>query len=157
MGPPSGRPRPLRGVLLLADALSQSQATASSGARLRTTGVDAGRLLFSELNGRAPFHRDSALGRVFHPGTVSYREITTSDSLHITVSPENRVSVHVDRLSPLAVRPCHPCRYSLLRAVAHNVVHVAEAIVLLFRHRPSQHRCQLDCEDITLKPSPQRL
>ncbi|HEX2274612.1 MAG TPA: DUF1059 domain-containing protein [Acidimicrobiales bacterium] len=119
--------------------------------------MDAGRLLFSELDGRAPFHRDSALGRVFHPGTVSYREITTSDSLHITVSPENRVSVHVDRLSPLAVRPGHPCRYSLLRAVAHNVVHVAEAIVLLFRHRPAQHRCQLDCEVITLKPSPQRL
>ncbi|MDQ4131691.1 MAG: DUF1059 domain-containing protein [Actinomycetota bacterium] len=101
--------------------------------------------MFGELDGRAPFHRDTALGRIFHPGTVSYREITANDSLHITVSPENRVSVHVDRLSPLAVRPGRPCRYSFLRAVAHNVVHVVETFALVRHRRQGQHRCELDC------------
>ena len=116
--------------------------------------MDGERRLFTELDERGRFHRDTALGRVFHPGTVSYREITTNDSLHITVSPENRVSVHVDRLSPLAVRPGRPCRYSFLRAVAHNVVYVAEAIALLCRRRPVQQRCDLDCEVATAQASP---
>ena len=125
--------------------------------RLRTQGVDGHQLLFTELDGRPPFHRDTALGRIFHPGTVSYREMRTNDSLHITVSPQNRVSVHVDRLSPLAVRPGRPCRYSLLRAVAHNVVHVAEAVALLCRRRPLPHRCELDCAVVTVQASPERL
>ena len=118
--------------------------------------MDGRHVLFTELDGRGRFHRDTPLGRIFHPGTVSYREITTNDSLHITVSPENRVAVHVDRLSPLAVRPGRPCRYSFLRAVVHNVVHVAEAIVLLCR-RPLQHRCVLECEVVTAQASPQRV
>jgi predicted small metal-binding protein len=119
--------------------------------------VDARHSLFSELDGTALFHRDTALGRVFHPGTLSYREIATRDSLHITVSPENRVSVHVDRLSPLAVRPGRPCRYSFPRAVAHNVVHVAEAVALLYRRRRLGHRCELDCEVVAVEASPERV
>ncbi len=119
--------------------------------------MDGHRLLFTDLDGRAPFHRDTALGRVFHPGTVSFREIATSDSLHITVSPQNRVSVHVDRLSPLAVRPGRPCRYSVLRAVAHNVAHVFEALALICRRRAAQHRCELDCEVLTGEAAPGRL
>ncbi len=125
--------------------------------RLRSQNVAGRRLVFTELDGRGRFHRDTALGRMFHPGTVSYREITTNDSVHITVSPENRVSVHVDRLSPLAVRPGRPCRYSFLRAVAHNVVHVAEAVALLCRRRPLQHRCELDCEVVNAQASPERV
>ena len=113
--------------------------------------------MFTDLDGTARFHRDTALGRIFHPGTVSYREISTNDSVHITVSPENRVSVHVDRLSPLAVRPGRPCRYSLLRAVVHNIVHVAEAVALVWRRRPAQRRCDLDCEALTVQASPERV
>ena len=118
--------------------------------------MDGRHVLFTEVDGGGRFDRDTALGRIFHPGTVSYRGTTTNDSLHITVSPENRVAVHVDRLSPLAVRPGRPCRYSFLRAVVHNVVHVAEAIVLLCR-RPLQHRCVLECEVVTAQASPQRV
>lgn len=124
--------------------------------RVRTQDVDAKRLVFAELDRSAPFHRDSALGRIFHPGTVSFRQIRTDDSLHITVSPENRVTVHVDRLSPLAVRPGRPCRYSLLRAVAHNVVHAAQTVVLVCRRRPAQ-RCELDCSVVTVQASPERV
>ncbi len=113
--------------------------------------------MFTDLDGTARFHRDTAVGRIFHPGTDSYREISTNDSLHITVSPENRVSVHVDRLSPLAVRPGRACRYSVLRAVVHNVVHVAEAVALRWHRRPAQHRCDLDCEVVAVQGSPERV
>lgn len=119
--------------------------------------MDGRRLVFTELDGSGPFHRDTALGRIFHPGTVSFREITTDHSLHITVSPDNRVSVHVDRLSPLAVRSGRPCRYSLLRAVVHNVVHIAQTAVLVCRGRPAQHRCELDCAVVDLQAPPERV
>lgn len=102
--------------------------------------------LFSDLDRTGPFHRDSAIGRIFHPGTASFREITPSDSLHIAVTPDNRVSVHVDRLSPLAIRP-DGCRYSVVRAVAHNVVHVVDVVVRVCRGGGGgRHRCDLQCE-----------
>ena len=112
-------------------------------------------LVFGGLDERGRFHRDNALGRIFHPGTVSFREIALEDSLHVTVSPQNRVSVHVDRLSPLAVRPGRRCRYSLPRAVAHNLVHVVEALRRMSRRRRGRHRCELDCE-ATAVPAPAR-
>lgn len=105
--------------------------------------------LFSQLEASGRFHRDSAIGRVFHPGTVSYREITTTDSLHLAVRPDNRVSVHVDRYSPLIVRSGR-CRYSLLRALAHNLAVAAERCGRLVlgrrRRRDYQPTCHLDCE-----------
>lgn len=119
--------------------------------------MEGQRLLFRQLDGKVRFHRDTALGRIFHPGTVSYREVTTNDSLHITVSAENRVSVHFDRLSPLAIRPGRPCRYSLLRVIAHNVAHVAEAVARLGGHHPAQRRCELDCEAVALEATSPRV
>ena len=121
----------------------------------RTGDVNAHEILFRELDGAAPFHRDSALGRIFHPGTVSYREITATDSLHITVSGGNQVSVHVDRLSPLVVRPGRRCRYSLLRAVAHGLAHVYDATVVRCGRRRVDRRCRLDCAVAAAQPSPE--
>ncbi|MCA1691504.1 MAG: hypothetical protein LC733_04610 [Actinobacteria bacterium] len=72
--------------------------------------------IFNDLDAGGRFHRDSALGRIFHPGSVSFREISPKDSLHISVLPGNRLSVHVDRLSPLVVR-ADRCRYSAARVV----------------------------------------
>ena len=69
------------------------------------------------------------------------------------MSPDNRVSVHVDRLSPLAVRAGRGCRYSLVRAVAHNVVHVAESVVRLCRGRAGRQRCELECEASAARPA----
>ncbi len=101
--------------------------------------------LFSQLDATGLFHRDTPVGRIFHPGTISYREISAGDSVHITVSSGNRVAVHVDSLSPLVLRE-RACRYSIVRAVGHNVVHAVEAVVRLCRRRRGEHRCQLDCE-----------
>ncbi|MFN2538899.1 MAG: DUF1059 domain-containing protein [Mycobacteriales bacterium] len=102
--------------------------------------------LFSDLDQTGTFHRDSAVGRIFHPGTASFREVTPNDSVHIAVSSDNRVSVHVDRLSPLAIRPGHGCRYSLVRAIAHNVVHVVDTVVGVCRRSGGRRRCELECE-----------
>lgn len=108
--------------------------------------MDREQALFTKLDETGTFHRDSAVGRIFHPGTASFREISPSDSLHIAVSPDNRVSVHVDRLSPLAVHGERGCRYSLVRAVAHNIVHAAESLARLCQGRGGRHRCELECD-----------
>jgi len=114
--------------------------------RRRRQGVKKDHSLFNDLDSTGQFHRDSPVGRIFHPGTVSFREISSNDSLHITVSPGNRVSVHVDRLSPLDVRPGHRCRYSLVRALGHNVVHAMDTAVRFCGRRGARPRCHLDCE-----------
>ncbi|MDQ4098152.1 MAG: hypothetical protein M3144_09830 [Actinomycetota bacterium] len=101
--------------------------------------------VFSALERNGRFHRDTALGRFFHPGTRSFREITASDSLHIAVAEDNRVSVHVDRVSPLAIRDGRPCRYSVLRTIAHNVTVVADALVRFMRGKRGAHACHLEC------------
>lgn len=102
--------------------------------------------LFAAVDANGRFYRDTALGRIFHPGSVSFREISTSDSLHVAVRPGNRVSVHVDRVSPLLVRANGRCRYSFLRGVLHNLAVVGETVIGVFRGGPPRPRCQLDCE-----------
>ena len=96
-----------------------------------------------EISGR--FHRDSGIGRLFHPGRMSFRENVASNSLHVVVEG-NRVAAHVDRVSPLGVRPERRSRYSIRRAVAHNLVGMAQDLVELLRGRQGDHRCELDCE-----------
>ncbi|MFP5317567.1 MAG: hypothetical protein ACLGI2_04655 [Acidimicrobiia bacterium] len=105
------------------------------------------RTLFAELDADGRFHRDSLLGRLFHLGAVSsYREVSATDSLHVSVHPGNRVSVHVDRVSPLVVGVDRRCRYSVVRAVVHNAVHLGECLVRLVRRQRGRHACHLDCE-----------
>lgn len=91
------------------------------------------------------FHRDSGLGRVYHPRSVSLRENAPSDSLHIVVSGDI-ISAHVDRVSPLGGGPGQPSRYSFRQAAVHNVVGAAQDLVRLLRGRKGDHRSHLDCE-----------
>ena len=104
------------------------------------------RTLFAALDAGGRFFRDNAVGRIFHPRALSFREICDTDSLHVAVLPDNRVSVHLDRVSPLLVRTDGRCRYSLVRAVLHNLAVAVEAVVGLLLRRPARPRCQLDCE-----------
>ncbi len=87
---------------------------------------------------------------MFHPGTVSYREISSNDSVHIAVTPENHVSVHVDRVSPLSTREGSASRYSPLRVLHHNIAHAIDSWARLWRIRPGVHRCELDCEIVAV-------
>ncbi|MGH9155689.1 MAG: hypothetical protein ACRD1K_07655 [Acidimicrobiales bacterium] len=96
-----------------------------------------------EVTGR--FHRDGGFGRILHPRSASFREYVPTNSLHIVVDG-NHVAAHVDRVSPLGVRPERPPRYSVKRTVAHNLVGAAQDLVSLLRGRQGDHRSELDCE-----------
>ena len=124
-----GKPRRHRGV-----------APAGDGA---SGGTDPARLLLRlESDGR--FHRDRGLGRVYHLGGVSFREIQPADSLHISVHG-NRLAAHVDHVSPLGPHR-ERRRYSLRRAVTHNLAGIGHDLGRLLRGRQGDHRCRLDCE-----------
>ncbi|MGH9164605.1 MAG: hypothetical protein ACRDZW_03695 [Acidimicrobiales bacterium] len=97
---------------------------------------------YLEASGR--FHRDSGFGRIFHPGQVSFRENRATESLHVVVH-HDRITAHVDLVSPLGLRPRRLSRYSLRRAVAHNLVGMAQDLVRLRRGRQGDHRSELDC------------
>ena len=82
--------------------------------------------LVRELEATGRFRRDGPMGRLFHPGKISLREVSATHSLHITLGEGNRVSAHVDRYSPLAPsQPEDGCRYSLPRIAAHNLAGIA--------------------------------
>ncbi len=101
--------------------------------------------LFRHLEASGRFHRDTGFGRIFHPGSVSFRENRPNDSLHLLVHGD-RIAAHVDRVSPLGLRPARRYRYSLRRAAAHNVAGMAQDVVRLVRGRQGDHRSQLSCE-----------
>jgi hypothetical protein len=101
--------------------------------------------LFRHLDVSGRFHRDGRFGRVYHRGMVSFRETVSTNSLHLVVD-DNRITAHVDGVSPLAVRSQGASRYSVRRAVAHNLAGMVQDLVWLLRGRQGDHRCALDCE-----------
>ncbi|MEA2156778.1 MAG: hypothetical protein QOE11_2918 [Solirubrobacteraceae bacterium] len=100
--------------------------------------------LLHHLHLSGHFHRDSRLGRLYHPGMVSLREDVPTDSLHVSVD-DNRVTAHIDEVSPLAVG-AEGSRYSAQRTLAHNLSGMTRDLVLMLRGRAGDHRCELDCE-----------
>ena len=101
--------------------------------------------LFRQLEASGRFHRDTGFGRLFHTGQLSLRENRPADSLHVVIAG-NRIAAHVDRVSPLGIRPERPSRYSVRRAAAHNVAGMAQDLFRLVRGRQGDHRSRLDCE-----------
>lgn len=96
--------------------------------------------LMADLEASDRFCRDTTMGRLYHRNRVSYREISSHDSLHVSVGEGNQVSAHVDRHSPLATGRCGgpECRYSLLRIAAHNVSGMAADMWRVIRGRPDE-------------------
>jgi NRPS condensation-like uncharacterized protein len=101
--------------------------------------------LFRHLEASGRFHRDTGVGRLFHPGRVSFRENSPTDSLHVVIR-DDHLAAHVDRVSPLGLRQERPPRYSLRRAAAHNLAGMAQDLVRLLRGRQGDHRSELDCD-----------
>ncbi|MGI9079371.1 MAG: hypothetical protein ACR2GF_00870 [Acidimicrobiales bacterium] len=103
--------------------------------------------LFQNLAADGRFRRDSWWGRLLHPRTVSYREARATDSVHLVIS-DDKVSVHIDRFSPLAVQGGRSWRrYAPLRMLAHAVVDVAGEASSLVRGR-HEHLHDLTCERV---------
>ncbi len=111
-----------------------------------TIGDPVALLQHLDVSGR--FHRDSGLGRAFHRGMISLREDVPTDSLHVVVD-DNRVSAHVDGVSPLAARSEGPSRYSVRRAVTHNLAGMFQDLIGLLRGRQGEQSCELNCEWVT--------
>jgi hypothetical protein len=129
-------------------------------ARSRAPTVADPAALLAHLEASGHFHRDGRAGRIYHAGQVSLREDVPTDSLHVSVD-DNRVRAHVDEASPLAVDSEGPSRYSLPRAVAHNLLGMGGDLLSIVRGRQGDHRCALDCQwvsaDVGGAPAPVRV
>lgn len=101
--------------------------------------------LIRSLEASERFRRDGRLGGIFHPGRVSYRELSPRDSLHIIVDG-NRVSAHVDEVCPLRRGRGGVVRYSWLRVVAHNLSGAVADIGRRLHGVHGEQRCNLGCE-----------
>ena len=128
----------MRATLTSTTASDIGEATATPADRRR---------FFDELVESGRFCRDTSLGAIFHPGSVSLREVSDGDSLHVCIDGRDRVSVHVDRFSPVAgACPDGSCRYSLGAVLAHVAAHISAQFRRLLRGARGQHRCRLECE-----------
>lgn len=139
--PPGAAPVPHRVAALgLASGLQAEGQPARRGATHHFTTEDPAAFV-QELEQSGRFRRDTRVGRLFHRGQVSLREVSPTHSLHITVGKGNQVSAHVDRYSPLAnSQPERAARYALHRVAAHNVAGIAGDVARLLpfrRRRPS--------------------
>lgn len=130
--------------------------SATLQSRLESPGEDHPRLatgapvvdpvaILHELDASGRFHRDGRFGRLFHRGMVSLRENVADDSLHLSVD-DNRLTAHVDSVSPLTRRSDGASTYSARRALAHNLSGMTQDLLWLVRGRQGDHRCELNCE-----------
>ncbi|MDQ6928555.1 MAG: hypothetical protein M3159_07825, partial [Actinomycetota bacterium] len=101
--------------------------------------------LVRALDASDRFQRDSRLGSIFHPGKVSYRETSSTNSLHILIKG-NRVSAHVDEVSPLKCTADGSARYAWGPVIAHNFAGLLADVGRRVRGRHGEQRCGLECE-----------
>jgi hypothetical protein len=101
--------------------------------------------LLKTLEANRSFRRDSVLGGIFHPGKISYREVSPTDSLHILIDGDT-ISAHVDDISPLRVQADGSSRYAWGRVVAHNLLVLIGDAARRVRGLHGAQRCKLHCE-----------
>lgn len=105
------------------------------------------RRLFADLVASGRFCRDTPVGGILHRGSVSLREVSDGDSLHVCVDGNDKISVHVDHFSPVAgAKPDGTCRYTVGAVVAHLAAHVRDQLRRAVRGARGQHNCRLECE-----------
>ena len=104
---------------------------------------------FADLQSSGRFVRDTRVGGMFHAGQVPLREDCLKDSLHVSIGPDNRVSVHIDRFSPLAERrPGRRRAYSVRLVLLHNGRIIVDYVTLVVHRRFGEQRCELVCERV---------
>ena len=101
--------------------------------------------LIAALEANPAFRRDSLLGGIFHPGHISYREVCSTESVHILIRGD-RVSAHVDDVSPLVVRADGTSRYAWGRVVVHNLAVMIGDVARRVRGQHGHQRCNLHCQ-----------
>jgi Tfp pilus assembly protein PilF len=92
--------------------------TAGSGGAHFTTRDN--RAFLDELLARGRFCRDTPGGGLLHRGRISVREITQGPALHLSLADDNRIYVHIDRISPaVSASGDGTCRYDRHRSLSH--------------------------------------
>lgn len=108
-----------------------------------TAGQTAG--LFRDLEARGELRRDTVIGRIYHPGAVSYREAVPENALHVIVRGDH-VLAHIDRVSPIESPKRGQARYSIWRTAVHNLAGMAEGTMRALGARRLKSRCEPACE-----------
>ena len=108
---------------------------------------EAAAKLIEALDASTRFRRDGRLGRIFHPGKVSYRELSPTNSLHVIVGG-GRISAHLDDVSPLRCNPDGSAHYSWVPVVRHNIAGMLADAGRRSRGLHGQERCNLECETV---------
>jgi tetratricopeptide (TPR) repeat protein len=91
--------------------------TGAGGAQFTT---EDNRAFLEELLATGRFCRDTPRGGMLHRGLVSVREIADGAALHLSLSEDNRIYVHIDDVSPaIESSTDHNCRYDRARSLAH--------------------------------------
>ena len=106
--------------------------------------------LIAALDANPRFRRDSLLGGIFHLGWISFRELSPTDSLHIVIRGD-RMSAHVDDVSPLVVRRDGTTRYAWGRVLGHNLAVVLTDLSRRARGLHGHQRCNLRCEAVVVE------
>lgn len=101
--------------------------------------------LIRALEGDDRFRRDGRIGGIFHPGRISFRELTPRDSLHIIIDGEH-VSAHVDDICPIRCEPGGVPGYTWALVLAHNVSGFTADLGRRIRRQHGEQRCNLGCE-----------
>lgn len=99
------------------------------------------------LDASERFHRDNAVGRIFHPGAISYRETVPENSVHIVLE-NGRIFAHVDRYSPVRFTKDGQARYAFWRIAVHNVAGTVTDVLSLPRGQHSGERCPTATESV---------
>ena len=108
---------------------------------------EAAKSLIGALEASSRFRRDGRFGRIFHPGKVSYREVSPTNSLHVIVGG-GRVSAHIDDVSPLRCAPDGSARYSWLPVLRHNLAGMLADVGRRVQGSHGHQRCNLTCESV---------
>jgi len=98
-----------------------------------------------ELEASGRFRRDTGLGRIYHPGKISFRETVPKNSLHILIDG-HRVSAHIDRVSPLSFRSTRS-QYSFWGVVLHNLTGMVDDLFHIFAKRHPGRRAEMEWEN----------
>ena len=101
--------------------------------------------VFHGLDGDGRFYRDNGIGRLLHPGMISYREAVPENSLHVLVDGD-RVTAHIDRFSPVGRTVDGSGAYPLWRVVVHNACAICKEVVRLAGGKMGDGRCEPSCQ-----------
>ncbi len=98
------------------------------------------------------FCRDTPGGGLLHHGQISLREITDGPGLHLSLDDDNRIYVHIDRISPaVGITPDGTCRYDRLRSLQHMRREVFPLVMRSYRpdfdETKKDRRARLDLYD----------